>query len=53
MENKVFHAYSEFLLDIDSAEPYLAADKIDISIRHAISAAENHCAVPPRPPWSE
>ncbi len=54
MENKVFHAFREFLLDVDSADkPYLAADKIDTSIGHAIHAAENQCAVPPRPPWSE
>jgi hypothetical protein len=53
-ENKVFHSFAEFLQDVDTADrPYIAADSIDRSIGHALSAAERKCAIPPRPPWSE
>jgi hypothetical protein len=52
-ENKVFHKFQEFLLDVDvSARPWDLANSIDLLIGQAFQCAEADCAKPRRPPWS-
>jgi hypothetical protein len=53
-ENKVFHQFQYFCLNVDvAAEPWRDANKIDNDIGHAFSAIEKHCSKTPKPPWSE
>jgi hypothetical protein len=52
-ENKVFHQFQEFLLDIDGMEkPWGRANTIDDMIGQAFVTAEEQCAVRPAEPWS-
>jgi hypothetical protein len=53
VENKVFHQYQEFLLDIDGmAKPWVPANTLDDMPGHAFDTAEKNCAVRPSEPWS-
>jgi hypothetical protein len=52
-EQKAFHQYQEFCLDVDIAEaPWYQANKLDRVLGQAFKTAERHCSKPPRPPWS-
>jgi hypothetical protein len=49
-ENKVFHQFQDFCLDVDvAAEPWRAANKIDKAIGHAFTTAGKHCYKTPKP----
>jgi hypothetical protein len=50
-ENKVFHQFQEFLLDIDGMEKTWGRANT-IMIGQAFVPAEKHCDVRPAEPWS-
>jgi hypothetical protein len=53
LENKVFHQFQEFLVDIDGMEkPWVRANTIDDMLGQAFVTAEKQCAVCPAEPWS-
>jgi hypothetical protein len=53
-ENRAFHRYQEFGLDVDAvAVPWRLANQSDQVIGHAFATAEKHYSKTPKPPWSE
>jgi hypothetical protein len=52
-ENKVFHSFTDFMLDVDvAAEPWALANAIDNQIGHAFACGKTTCSKPQRAPWS-
>jgi hypothetical protein len=46
-ENKVFHAFADFMLDSNvAAKPWELANTIDTHIGHAFACGETACAKP-------
>jgi hypothetical protein len=53
MENKVFHKYSDYCLDVDVLHaPWNTANAIDDILGQAFSKAERDCSSIPQHPWS-
>jgi hypothetical protein len=53
-ENKAFHQYQDFCLDVDVVDkPWLQANHLDTMLGQAIKTAEKQCSKHPRPPWLE
>jgi hypothetical protein len=53
-ENKVFHKFQEYLLDVDGMpEPWREANAIDDLLGQAFAIGEQDCSSTPRHPWSE
>jgi hypothetical protein len=53
-ENKVFHKFQEYLLDVDVIpEPWREANAIDDILGQAFAVGEQECSSTPRHPWSE
>jgi hypothetical protein len=54
MENKVFHKFNDYCLDVDGlSEPWRPANSIDDMIGQAFASAERDCLSIPQHPWSE
>ena len=52
--NRAFHSFAPFELDVDTApQPWIQANKINVLIGQAFQCAEQLCAKPILPPWSE
>jgi hypothetical protein len=52
-ENKVFHSFADFMLDVNVAtKPWELVKKIDTQIGHAFACGETKCAKPRQAPWS-
>jgi hypothetical protein len=52
-ENKAFHKYQEYLLDVDTEpEPWRLANDIDDVVGQALAIGEAACSSTPQPPWS-
>jgi hypothetical protein len=54
MENKVFHKFHAYCLDVEGlSEPWQPANSIDNMIGQAFASAERDCSSIPCHPWSE
>jgi hypothetical protein len=52
-ENKAFHQFHEFCIDVDAAdEPWHLANKLDHLVGQAFHTADQYCSKTPRQPWS-